>query len=137
MLLYYEILFGLSVLFSLIYVFMWNKHFDANITLVFFLVPVNILSHLAVARAANLQTAILGSHLPDGTVQYSVCITYDRGTLPLPSSEADTRMSGRTDDAFLSSGALDRSFGYVLQECLFRSGKRCLHADGKALWPVA
>ena len=76
-------------------------------------------------------------HLPDSAIQYPVCITCDRGTLPLPSSEADTRMPGRTDDAFLSSGALDRSFGYVLQECLFRSGKRCLHADRKELWPVA
>lgn len=72
MLLYYEILFGISVLFSLIYVFMWNKHFDANITLVFFLVPVNILSHLAVARAANLQTAILGTQVIYLTVLFNI-----------------------------------------------------------------
>ena len=63
MLLYYEILFGLSILFSLIFVFMWHKHFDVNITLVFFLVPLSTLSYVAMALSENLQEAILATQI--------------------------------------------------------------------------
>ena len=63
MLLYYEILLGLSILFSLIYAFMWHKHFDANITLLFLLVPVSMFAHLAVAMSENLREALLGQKI--------------------------------------------------------------------------
>lgn len=72
MLLYYEILLGLSIIFSMIYAFMWNKHFDANITLVFFLVPISILSHLAVAVSSNVEEAILATKLIYFTVLFNI-----------------------------------------------------------------
>ena len=38
--LYYEVLFVVSFLLSILYVFIWRKHFDVNITAIFFLVPI-------------------------------------------------------------------------------------------------
>ncbi|MBP5417812.1 MAG: HD domain-containing protein [Clostridiales bacterium] len=61
MLLYYEILLALSVLFSLIYAFMWHKHFDVNITLVFILVPIGMLAHLGVAMSDTIEEALFAT----------------------------------------------------------------------------
>ena len=72
MLLYYEILLALSIFFSLTYAFMWHKHFDLNITLVFFLVPLDILAHLAVAEAATLDEAVLALKLIYFTTVFSI-----------------------------------------------------------------
>lgn len=63
MLLYYEILLGLSVLFSVIYAFMWHKHFDDNITLIFFLVPIGNLAYVAIAKSKTLEEAILATKI--------------------------------------------------------------------------
>ncbi|MBO4747586.1 MAG: HD domain-containing protein [Clostridiales bacterium] len=72
MLLYYEILLGLSIMFSLAYAFMWHKHFDVNITLVFFLVPLNILAHLGVAKALTIDEAVLALKLIYFTTVFSI-----------------------------------------------------------------
>ena len=63
MLLYYEILLGLSDLFSVIYAFMWHKHFDDNITLIFFLVPIGNLAYVAIAKSKTLEEAILATKI--------------------------------------------------------------------------
>lgn len=55
---YYDVLFGLSLLLTGIYMFKWNKHFDVHITLVFALVPVNNLGNMLLARATDLTEAV-------------------------------------------------------------------------------
>lgn len=61
MLLYYEVLLGLSLLFTVIYAFLWHKHFDVNITMIFVLVPISTSAFLAVAQSETLETAILAT----------------------------------------------------------------------------
>lgn len=43
---YYQILFVVSFLLSAVYVFIWNKHFDVDITAIFIIVPVSNLGYL-------------------------------------------------------------------------------------------
>ena len=61
MALYYEVLLGLSIFFTVIYAFMWHKHFNVNITLIFVLVPVSTSAFLAVAESKTLEEAILAT----------------------------------------------------------------------------
>ena len=43
---YYEVLFGLSVLLTLIYIIIWHKHFDTHISLIFAFIPLVNLAYL-------------------------------------------------------------------------------------------
>ena len=61
--LYYDILLILSVLLSGTYLFMWHKHFDAHITLVFVMVPVICLGYVLRAHAASLTEALAANKL--------------------------------------------------------------------------
>ena len=56
--LYYDILLILSVLLTGVYLFMWHKHFDAHITLVFVLVPVICLGYALLAHSTVLAEAL-------------------------------------------------------------------------------
>lgn len=56
---YYEILFGLSVALTLIYILRWHKHFDVHISLIFAFIPVANLGYAMLAHAANLEAALL------------------------------------------------------------------------------
>ena len=56
--LYYDILLILSVLLTGVYLFMWHKHFDAHITLVFVLVPVICLGYALLAHSTVLEEAL-------------------------------------------------------------------------------
>ncbi|MBO4680836.1 MAG: HD domain-containing protein [Clostridiales bacterium] len=55
---YYEILFGLSVLLTLIYVVLWHKHFDTHISLIFGFIPIANLGYVLLAHARSLDAAI-------------------------------------------------------------------------------
>ena len=55
---YYEILFGLSVLLTLIYIVIWHKHFDTHISLIFAFIPIANLGYAMMAHARNLDAAI-------------------------------------------------------------------------------
>ena len=55
---YYEILFGLSVLLTLIYIAIWHKHFDVHISLIFTLIPIANLAYTILAHSRNLDTAL-------------------------------------------------------------------------------
>ena len=55
---YYEVLFGLSVLLTLIYIFIWHKHFDTHISLIFAFIPVANLAYAMLAHARSLDAAI-------------------------------------------------------------------------------
>ena len=55
---YYEILFGLSVLLTLIYVAIWHKHFDVHISLIFTIIPIANLGYAMLAHSRNLEAAL-------------------------------------------------------------------------------
>ena len=55
---YYEVLFGLSVLLTLIYVVLWHKHFDTHISLIFAFIPVANLGYVMLAHSRSLEAAI-------------------------------------------------------------------------------
>ena len=55
---YYEILFGLSVLLTLVYVAIWHKHFDAHISLIFAFIPLTNLAYAMMAHARSLEGAL-------------------------------------------------------------------------------
>ena len=55
---YYEILFGLSVLLTLIYIAIWHKHFDVHISLIFAFIPVANLGYALLAHSSDLNTAL-------------------------------------------------------------------------------
>ena len=55
---YYEILFGLSVLLTLIYIAVWHKHFDVHISLIFAFIPIVNLAYAVIAHSRNLDTAL-------------------------------------------------------------------------------
>lgn len=58
---YYELFFILSFILSIIYVFVWEKHYDVNITAIFILIPVH-----------NLGYVIYNQLLPDIKAIYAV-----------------------------------------------------------------
>ena len=55
---YYEILFGLSVLLTIIYIMMWHKHFDVHISLIFAFIPIANLAYAVLAHSRNLDAAL-------------------------------------------------------------------------------
>ncbi|MCR5488706.1 MAG: HD domain-containing protein [Saccharofermentans sp.] len=60
---YYEILFGLSVLLTLIYIFIWHKHFDTHISLIFAFIPVANLGYAMLAHSRSLDAALASTKI--------------------------------------------------------------------------
>ncbi len=60
---YYEFFFILSALLSCIYVYMWHKQFNVNLSLIFILIPAANLGYVALARSNNLEEAIQATQL--------------------------------------------------------------------------
>ncbi len=56
--LYYEVIFGISFLLTVIYVMIWRKHFDLNITVIFILVPIVNLGYYLYANSADKYAAM-------------------------------------------------------------------------------
>ena len=63
MITYYTITMLVAFFLSLLYVYMWQKHFDVNITLIFFLIPIVNFGYYTLATASNLAEAILATHI--------------------------------------------------------------------------
>lgn len=63
MTLYYDLVLAASIVMTLIYVFMWHKHFDAHITMLYVLVPVINLGYALLARATTLEEALMANRL--------------------------------------------------------------------------
>ena len=61
MTLYYEILFGVSLAFTMFYALFWHKHFDAHFTLIFSFIPVTNLGYMLVAEANSLEAALVAN----------------------------------------------------------------------------
>ena len=60
---YYEVLFGLSVLLTLIYIIIWHKHFDTHISLIFAFIPLVNLAYALMAHARTLEGALTAAKL--------------------------------------------------------------------------
>jgi len=56
-LLYYKIAFAVSFLLACLYVIVWDRRFDVNITAIFMLVPITNLGHVFMAAAQTMQEA--------------------------------------------------------------------------------
>ncbi len=60
---YYEVLFGLSVFLTLIYIIIWHKHFDTHISLIFAFIPLVNLAYALMAHARTLDAALVAAKL--------------------------------------------------------------------------
>ena len=60
---YYESVFLLSVLFTLLYAVMWNKHFDIHFTLIFIFVPISELGYFMLVSAEDKGAALAANKL--------------------------------------------------------------------------
>ncbi len=60
---YYAVLFAVAAGCTLIYAFMWHKHFDVNLTLMFLAGTISNLGYLMLADSVNAQEAILANKL--------------------------------------------------------------------------
>ena len=58
---YYGVLFAIAAICSLIYAFMWHKHFDVNLTLMFIAGVISNLGYLMLADSTTVQEAILAN----------------------------------------------------------------------------
>ena len=60
---YYDIALAASLAMTLAYVFMWHKHFDVHITLIFVLVHITNLGFAMSARAETLEAALIAQRI--------------------------------------------------------------------------
>ena len=63
LIIYRKTLLAASLVMTLIYVFMWHKHFDVHITLIFVLVPISNLGFAMFARARTLEAALIAQRI--------------------------------------------------------------------------
>ncbi len=60
---YYDIILAVSMALTGVYLFMWHKHFDTHITVVFALIPVICMGYTLRAHASNLVEALLANKI--------------------------------------------------------------------------
>ncbi len=60
---FYSSIFALSLICSAIYIFMWHKHFDANFTMIFTLVPVACVGYILSGFAKTSDTAVFAQKI--------------------------------------------------------------------------
>ena len=60
---YYEILFGLSVILTLIYIVIWHKHFDVHISLIFAFIPIANLAYAMLAHSRDINAALTATKI--------------------------------------------------------------------------
>lgn len=60
---FYGVLLVLSFIFAAAYIFMWHKHFDVNLNMVFTLVPVACLGYVLSERAQDLNDALVAQQV--------------------------------------------------------------------------
>lgn len=56
---FYNGLFGFSLILTVIYIYMWHKHFEVNFTIIFALLPVSCLGYAMGAWAENMESAVM------------------------------------------------------------------------------
>ena len=62
-LLYYDIILMVSVVLSGVYLFLWHKHFDAHITIIFVMIPIICLGYALRAHTAGLEAVLAANKL--------------------------------------------------------------------------
>ena len=60
---FYDCMLGLSLVLSTVYLYMWHKHFDVHLTLVFALVPITNLGFSLFSRSQSLQEALMAQKI--------------------------------------------------------------------------
>jgi len=61
--LYYDSMFLLSLALTVFYMFIWHKHFDVHVTLMFVMVPIANLGNMLLSHAQSLETALAANKL--------------------------------------------------------------------------
>ncbi len=60
---YYEWVFGLSLLLTMVYAIRWHKHFSVYMTLLFVVVPIANMGYIFQARAANVEEYLMANRV--------------------------------------------------------------------------
>ena len=60
---YYDVLFALSLVLTLIYAVIWHKHFDVHFTLMFITIPIANLGYVFLIRSQSLESAITANNI--------------------------------------------------------------------------
>ena len=60
---YYDVLFALSLVLTLIYAVIWHKHFDVHFTLMFITIPIANLGYVFLIRSQSLESAIMANNI--------------------------------------------------------------------------
>ena len=61
--LFYGGMFIASLICTAIYIYMWHRHFDVNLTMIFTLVPITCLGYALYALSENLREAVLANKI--------------------------------------------------------------------------
>ena len=60
---YYDVLFALSLVLTLVYAVIWHKHFDVHFTLMFITIPIANLGYVFLIRSQSLESAITANNI--------------------------------------------------------------------------
>lgn len=63
MYIFYELTFAVSLALSILYVLIWNKHYDINISAIFILIPIANLGYLFSSLAENIDALIISNKM--------------------------------------------------------------------------
>lgn len=58
---YYAAVFGVSVIMMIMYVFLYHRHYDIHISLIFVLVPISNLGYFIISQSESLEAALLAN----------------------------------------------------------------------------
>ena len=75
---YYSVLFILSLVFLVVYVFMWHKHFDITLTMIFTLISVSCLGYVMYSHSETIGESILANkivYLGASFLQYLIMLS--------------------------------------------------------------
>ena len=59
----YNIVFLISVLCAVMYVYMWHKHYDVNFTMIFTLIPIACVGYMLLAHSTTVEEALVATKI--------------------------------------------------------------------------
>ena len=74
---YYGVLFALSVIFLIVYVIMWHKHFDITLTMIFTFISISCLGYVSYSQSETIGESILSNkivYLGASFLQYFIMV---------------------------------------------------------------
>ncbi|MBR5372208.1 MAG: hypothetical protein IK130_08335, partial [Oscillospiraceae bacterium] len=60
---YYDVMFIISILLTIVYAMLWHKHFDLHVTLLFIFIPIANAGYMLVGRARNAEMAMTATKM--------------------------------------------------------------------------